>query len=547
MRALPTLLTVLALVVLAAACAEEAADEEAPDAEAADDELEDDADEDHEHDDAAVEAFEVLDRDEDEEVVASVHDDHWDGDLPEIAEGDNLSLGARIVDADGEEVALDGEDHALGVDLADDALAGVVELDEHGDHVHVTAESEDTTEIVLQWLEEGEVAYETPPLPVTVDFTAQAYTGGREVLDPEPRLAIADGDEATLDIHDLIEEESLAALDLAEPDPILEASGPLGQVLVASQPDADAAHVIDVATWALEHGDHAHYYIDEPRELAALDLDTPIHTTYGHQHVGVFADGEGTAVLIDEQASLEAGEAVTEEIATAAPHHGAVVPLGGDRAIVSEVDADHEEGLPETVALVEGDEQVETHDCPGLHGDTVTATGAALACEDGILALEAHDDHLHATEIAYPDEVDRLGYLAGHPDHDHVAATDGGDQLVIADTADGEIVAVVELPAEAATGAHVDDDGSLLVVTDDGVVHQVDLDTGELIASSDETLALDDDGPEPGIAGGRDRAYVSSPGDGRILELATNDDLRLARELDVGGTPAGLAYFGAMW
>ena len=551
MRGLRLLIAMLALLVLATACAEEAADEEPeePEEAAAEDDHEDhDEDDDHDHDgDAAVEEFEVLDRDADEEVVAYVHDDHWDGELPDIAEGDNLSLGARIVDADGEEIDLDGDEHALGVELAEDAPTGVVELDEHGDHLHVIGEAEGSTEIVLHWRADGEVAYETPPLAVTVDFTAQAYTGGREVLDPEPRLAIADGDEPELGIYDLIEEETLEAFDLAAPDPILEPAGVLGQTLVASQPDADTAHVIDVATWALEHGDHAHYYLDDPRELAALDLDTPIHTTYGHQRIGIFADGEGVAVLVDEQASLEAGEAVTEEIATAAPHHGAVLPLGADRAIVSDVEDDHEEGLPETVALHDGGEQVETHACPGLHGGTVTAGGAALACEDAILALEAHGDHLDATEIAYPDAVDRLGYLAGHPDHDHVAATDGGDQLVIADTADGEIVEVVELPAEAATGAHVDDDGSLLVVTDDGVVHQVDLDTGELIASSDETLALDDDGSEPGIAGGRDRAYVSSPGDGRILELATNDDLRLARDFDVGGTPAGLAYFGAMW
>ena len=172
MRGLHLLIAILALTVLAAACAEDAADEPEEPEEAAAEEDEDDEDDDHDHDhdeEAAVAELEVLDRDADEEVVAYVHGDHWHGDLPEVEEDDHLSLGARIVDADGEEVELDGDHHGLGVALAEDAEEGVVGFDEHGDHVHVIGEAEGTTEIVLQWIHDDHTEYETPPLEVSVE------------------------------------------------------------------------------------------------------------------------------------------------------------------------------------------------------------------------------------------------------------------------------------------------------------------------------------------------------------------------------------------
>lgn len=373
------------------------------------------------------------------------------------------------------------------------------------------------------------------------------HTGGEEVPDPEPRLVVGDAEDAVVHVVDLTTEETLATLDIDDADPIL-AAPVYGQVAAVTQPDADATHLVDSGTWGFDHGDHGHYYVAEPRVLDTLDLGRPIHTSHAYGLITVFADDEGASHVVEEAELLDRGHAHTELIDSGTPHHGGNIATSEDLIVVSEPEPDQDGGLPDAVAVHLDGEQVGVHDCPGLHGEVAVAGGAAFACADRVLALEAHGDHADETVIDYPDEIERVGYLAGHPEHTNVAAA-RDDLLMIVDTAAGDVVDVVELPAEAASRAHVDDDGTLLVVTDDGTVHQFDLETGAHVASSEEAVTVEDDedAPSPSIAGGRDRAYVSSPADGAILEFATNDDLRLARTIDVGGNPTGLAYFGAMW
>lgn len=113
-----------------------------------------------------ITAFEIIDRRQ-EEVVAYVHGDHWHGSLPEVMQGENLSLGAYI-EEDGEEEHLDGNHHALGVALAPGADENVVSFDLHGDHVHVRGEQAGETQVVFQFIHDGDVEYTTPPIPVKV-------------------------------------------------------------------------------------------------------------------------------------------------------------------------------------------------------------------------------------------------------------------------------------------------------------------------------------------------------------------------------------------
>jgi len=122
-------------------------------------------DQDHSHHEE-ITIFEVIDR-RAEEVTAYVHVDHWHGNLPEVPEGEDLSLGAYIEEND-EEVLLDGDHHALGVALADGAEEGIVSFGLHGDHVHIIGEQEGSAEVVFQFLHDGEVEYTTPPIEITV-------------------------------------------------------------------------------------------------------------------------------------------------------------------------------------------------------------------------------------------------------------------------------------------------------------------------------------------------------------------------------------------
>jgi len=126
-----------------------------------------DPEEEHVHDYDEEITFEVIDRSEDE-VAAYVHVDHWHGELPEVPDGDNISLGAYILDGE-EEVELDGEHYELGIDYAPGVEEGVVSFDQHGDHVHIIGEQEGSAEVVFQLLHDGEVDYETPPIEVSVN------------------------------------------------------------------------------------------------------------------------------------------------------------------------------------------------------------------------------------------------------------------------------------------------------------------------------------------------------------------------------------------
>ncbi len=119
---------------------------------------------DHDHEDEIGE-FKIIDRSEDKEG-AYVHGDHWHGSLPEVNEGEHVSLGAYIEDQHGHEIKL-GDEYQLGVSLAEGA-ENIVSFQEHGDHVHIHGEEEGSTEVVFQFIHDDHVDYETHLIDVDV-------------------------------------------------------------------------------------------------------------------------------------------------------------------------------------------------------------------------------------------------------------------------------------------------------------------------------------------------------------------------------------------
>ena len=118
---------------------------------------------------ATVDSFELLNRRENHQVIASVDGDHWHGTLPAVDEGHSLSLGATLV-VDGETLTLDpsGLEHTLSVRLAPGAPEGIVSLSQYGDHVHINGVQEGTTQVVFVWSTAGEEQFVTPPITVEV-------------------------------------------------------------------------------------------------------------------------------------------------------------------------------------------------------------------------------------------------------------------------------------------------------------------------------------------------------------------------------------------
>lgn len=121
----------------------------------------------HDGHNETVSEFELINRDTDE-VTAYVDGDHWHDNLPHMHEGEHLSLGARVENADGHEIDIDGDHWALRVEYADHDH-DVVSFDHHGDHVHIIGEEAGEEEIVFELWHDDHVEYETPPIEVTVE------------------------------------------------------------------------------------------------------------------------------------------------------------------------------------------------------------------------------------------------------------------------------------------------------------------------------------------------------------------------------------------
>ena len=115
----------------------------------------------------AITGFDLIDRRADK-VVADVHFDHWHGRLPAIEAGESLSLGAVITGSGDREIELDGKRNVLDVKLAADADEGIVSLDSHGDHVHITGRQAGESAVIFRVKSDGEVRYVTPAMNVRV-------------------------------------------------------------------------------------------------------------------------------------------------------------------------------------------------------------------------------------------------------------------------------------------------------------------------------------------------------------------------------------------
>ncbi|TVP95811.1 MAG: hypothetical protein EA374_03225 [Acholeplasmatales bacterium] len=201
-------------------------------------------DHDHEHEDE-IGAFELLDRQDGGAKIAYVHGGHWHGSLPNIDVDSHVSLGAHIVSADDRERELDGDVNAVTVSLADGAAEGIVELVNHGDHVHIRGLQDGHTHVVFSWVHRGEVRYTTPAMTVTVgDHDHQPEIGAFELLNRQ------DGGSKIAYVHGLHWHGSLPIVDV-------DSHLSLGAHIVSAdgrERELDSEGEVNAVTVSLAHG-----------------------------------------------------------------------------------------------------------------------------------------------------------------------------------------------------------------------------------------------------------------------------------------------------
>ena len=368
--------------------------------------------------------------------------------------------------------------------------------------------------------------------------------GGR---DAQPRLVVADTENGVT-VLDLVTEEVLTEVATTGPARLTVTDD--GRYVVASQYDDDEVVFLDGGAWGVDHGDHVHFYTAEPGQVGdAIEVDQPAHVVVTDASIALFSDGEGRAMLLSQDALEEGNTDLAEleigSVETGIPHHGVVADFDDVRIATipfEGIDGD----IPNEIG-VEGEDGIEPlADCPEMHGEHVTSDGMVIACDDRIVVIDVDSDGAEATTVEYPDglSADRVWSWAGAHESDLVAAVEE-DALLIVDTETQETTAL-DLPADGVTMTAGADDTAVLL-TADGGVHLIDLENAEIVATQPVGPvydAEDDDAIRPDIAVGTDRAYISDPAAGTILEIATNDDLRVARTLTVDGVPGFLAHVG---
>lgn len=255
---------------------------------------------------------------------------------------------------------------------------------------------------------------------------------------------------------------------------------------------SDAITMYDTGLLAQGHGDHFHYYVQEP---ALTDLSVgaphPGHVVPHGDRTALFADGTGAITLIDPTKLADGDLGVLEQTATEDPHHGVAVPLADGGLLTTQ----GTEEARSTVQVLDADGQVtaQTTDCPGVHGEasaqpTESGDVISLGCENGSVIYR--DGELHKVEIE--GDYQRSGNQKGHEDSPIVLA----DLKVEAEPAGG-----IERPTEIAlidtrdaTQQVVDlgspywfrsldrgPDGEALVLTTDGELNILDPETGKML------------------------------------------------------------------
>ena len=255
---------------------------------------------------------------------------------------------------------------------------------------------------------------------------------------------------------------------------------------------SDAVTMYDTGLLVQGHGDHFHYYVQDPA-LTDLSVEAPHpgHVVPHGDRTAIFADGTGAITLIDP-ASLGDGQLeVLEQTATEAPHHGVAVPLADGGLLTTQGTED----ARSTVQVLDADGELvaETDDCPGVHGEAAaqpTESGdvISLGCENGSVIYRDREFH----KVAIEGDYQRSGNQKGHPDspivladHKVEAEPEGGierpTEIALIDTRDATMQTVDLGSPYWFRSLDRGPDGEALVLTYDGELNILDPETGEML------------------------------------------------------------------
>ncbi|MFC4564878.1 hypothetical protein ACFO4E_23720 [Nocardiopsis mangrovi] len=368
--------------------------------------------------------------------------------------------------------------------------------------------------------------------------------GAEETAEPQSRLVLADGSTGAVHVLDLITEE---VTEIGRADGAAGISGD-GRFAYVTAADRETVHVFDSGAWTVDHGDHAHYYRAEIRDVGTVAGPLAGDAV---SDTAVTSLPSGGAVRLLDRERLEDGaveEAGSIEVASGATA-AAAVPFGGHVLVPAEGHGGTVGVYDRAGARTGGIDE----SCPDPAGHGVTRRGAVFGCADGALVVAEEDGAFTGEKIPYPGDVpagERARTFTQRPGSATLAAPAGDDGVWVLDVTAGSWTRVDTGPVVAANA--VGEGAPLLALTPDGVLRAYDTESGEETAHR-ELL----DGPleapagdtgsgaaPPAIRIDTARAYVNDASADRVHEIDYNDDLRVAREFPLDFSPALMVETG---
>ncbi|WP_016699234.1 hypothetical protein [Actinoalloteichus spitiensis] len=357
--------------------------------------------------------------------------------------------------------------------------------------------------------------------------------GAEETAEAQSRLVIADAETGEVRVLDLIDEE-VHEVGQVEGVGGIAGDGRFGYVAAVD----DTVRVIDSGSWMVDHGDHVHYYRAEVRDVGAVD-GVDLTDAFSDPVVAALSSADGHTLVLD-RAELDGGSVVprVEEVPTAGP--SATVPYR-EHLLAPTGDG--------AVEVLDRDgEAVSTLDvpCEDPRGQALTRRGVVFGCADGALLVTEDDGRFEGELIAYPESTsgERLTAFRHRPGSTTLVGPAGEEEGWLLDVTGRTWWHWTT--TEPVVAANTAGEGSaVLVLTADGVLRGLDPDTGEETAA---VPLLEPDAatgtPAPVIEVDTSRAYVNDPTSGVIHEIDYNDDLRVARTLEVPGLASHMVETG---